>query len=48
MDIMKFELTTIQENAFIYETHLRNVNRRRESWFKDTRKKIMDTLDEIS
>ncbi len=47
MDIMKFELTTIQENAFIYETHLRNVNRRRELWSKDTRQKIMDTLEAV-
>ena len=46
MDI-KFELTTIQENAFIYETHLKNVNRRRDLWAKSVKMKIMLTLEEV-
>lgn len=46
MDI-KFELTTIQENAFIYETHLKNVNRRRELWSHAVKEKIQSTLEEV-
>lgn len=46
MDI-KFELTTIQENAFIYETHLKNVNRRRDLWNNSVREKILSTLEEV-
>ena len=46
MDI-KFELTTIQENAFIYETHLKNVNRRRDHWATSVKQKIMQTLEEV-
>jgi hypothetical protein len=46
MDI-KFELTTIQENAFIYETHLKNVNRRRDMWHKTVKDKVWNTLDEV-
>ena len=46
MDI-KFELTTIQENAFIYETHLKNVNRRRDMWQNSVKDKIWNTLDEV-
>ena len=46
MDI-KFELTTIQENAFIYETHLKNVNRRRDLWANSVREKIWNTLEEV-
>ena len=46
MDI-KFELTTIQENAFIYETHLKNVNRRRDMWASVVKEKIKATLEEV-
>ena len=46
MDI-KFELTTIQENAFIYETHLKNVNRRRDLWKTAVKDKIWNTLEEV-
>ena len=46
MDI-KFELTTIQENAFIYETHLKNVNRRRELWSASVKEIIIQTLEEV-
>ena len=44
---MNFDLTIIQENAFIYETHLRNINRRRELWSKDTRNCIFETLESV-
>ncbi|MFC2116262.1 hypothetical protein ACFLTU_07285 [Bacteroidota bacterium] len=47
MEILNFELTTIQENAFIYETHLKNVNRRREMWTAAVKDKIKDTLEEV-
>ena len=47
MEILKFELTTIQENAFIYETHLKNVNRRREMWTAVVKEKIKSTLDTV-
>ncbi|KPK85645.1 MAG: hypothetical protein AMS27_06790 [Bacteroides sp. SM23_62_1] len=47
MKIKEFELTTIQENAFIYETHLRNVNRRRELWKSETKEKIKHTLEAV-
>lgn len=47
MQIKEFELTTIQENAFIYETHLRNVNRRRELWKSETKEKIKLTLEAV-
>lgn len=47
MQIKEFELTTIQENAFIYDTHLRNVNRRRELWKTETKEKIMLTLEAV-
>ncbi len=46
MDI-KFELTTIQENAFIYETHLKNMSRRRDLWSSAVKEKIMNTLREV-
>jgi len=46
MDI-KFELTTIQENAFIYETHLKNVNRRRDLWSSAVKEKIIQTLEHV-
>lgn len=47
MEILNFELTTIQENAFIYETHLKNVNRRRESWAAAVKDKIKSTLESV-
>jgi hypothetical protein len=47
MQIKEFELTTIQENAFIYETHLRNMNRRREMWKTETKEKIKLTLEAV-
>ena len=47
MEILNFELTTIQENAFIYETHLKNVNRRRELWSTVVKEKIRLTLESI-
>ncbi len=47
MQIKEFELTTIQENAFIYETHLRNMNRRREMWKSETKEKIKLTLEAV-
>ena len=47
MEILKFELTTIQENAFIYETHLKNVNRRRELWTSAVKDKISSTLNSV-
>ena len=47
MEILNFELTTIQENAFIYETHLKNVNRRREMWTATVKDKIKNTLEEV-
>jgi len=46
MDI-KLELTVIEENAFIYETHLRNVNRRRDLWAASVKEKIIQTLEEV-
>ena len=47
MEILNFELTTIQENAFIYETHLKNVNRRRELWTSAVKEKIRSTLESV-
>jgi len=47
MEILNFELTTIQENAFIYETHLKNVNRRRELWSSVVKDKIKSTLETV-
>lgn len=47
MEILNFELTTIQENAFIYETHLKNVNRRRELWTAVVKEKIRSTLESV-
>ena len=47
MEILNFELTTIQENAFIYETHLKNMNRRRELWAAVVRDKIKNTLEAV-
>ena len=47
MDIKHFELTTIQENAFIYDTHLRNVSRRRESWSSEIKEMIIQTLEAV-
>ena len=47
MEILKFELTTMQENAFIYETHLKNVNRRREMWNSVVKEKIKSTLESV-
>ncbi len=47
MEILNFELTTIQENAFIYETHLKNVNRRRELWTAAVKDKIKTTLESV-
>jgi len=47
MQIKEFELTTIQENAFIYETHIRNVNRRRELWRSQVKDKIKLTLETV-
>jgi hypothetical protein len=47
MEIQNFELTTIQENAFIYETHLKNMNRRRELWNNVVREKIRSTLESV-
>ena len=47
MELLNFELTTIQENAFIYETHLKNVNRRREMWTVAVKDKIKNTLEEV-
>jgi hypothetical protein len=47
MEILNFELTTLQENAFIYETHLKNVNRRREMWTAVVKEKIKSTLESI-
>ncbi len=47
MENLNFELTTIQENAFIYETHLKNVNRRREMWTVAVKDKIKNTLEEV-
>ncbi len=47
MEILNFELTTIQENAFIYETHLKNVNRRRELWITVVKEKIRSTLESV-
>ena len=45
--MLNFELTTIQENAFIYETHLKNVNRRREMWNIAVKDKIRSTLESV-
>ena len=47
MEILNFELTTIQENAFIYETHLKNVNRRRDLWTSGVKDKIISTLESV-
>ena len=47
MNIKHFELTTIQENAFIYDTHLRNVSRRRESWSSEVKERIVQTLEAV-
>lgn len=47
MEILNFELTTIQENAFIYETHLKNVNRRRDLWTASVKDKIKSTLESV-
>lgn len=47
MEIQNFELTAIQENAFIYETHLRNINRRRELWKSEIKEKLKLTLEAI-
>jgi len=47
MDIKHFELTTIQENAFIYDTHLRNVSRRREAWSSEVKERIVKTLEAV-
>jgi len=47
MEILNFELTTIQENAFIYETHLKNVNRRRDMWTVTVKDKIRATLESV-
>lgn len=47
MEIQNFELTTIQENAFIYETHLKNMNRRRELWNNVVKEKIRSTLESV-
>jgi hypothetical protein len=47
MEMLNFELTTIQEHAFIYETHLKNVNRRREMWKSAVKDKIKSTLDTV-
>ena len=47
MEILNFELTTIQENAFIYETHLKNVNRRRDMWTSIVKDKIKSTLESV-
>ncbi len=47
MEILNFELTTIQENAFIYETHLKNMNRRRELWSSVVKDKIKATLESV-
>ena len=47
MEILNFELTTIQENAFIYETHLKNVNRRRDLWTNAVKEKIKSTLESV-
>lgn len=47
MEIKDFELTSIQENAFIFETHLKNVNRRRELWKSEIKEKIKHTLEVV-
>jgi hypothetical protein len=47
MEIQNFEVTTIQENAFIYETHLKNVNRRRELWSSSVKEGIKKTLESV-
>jgi len=47
MEIQNFELTAIQENAFIYETHLRNINRRRELWKTEIKHRLKGTLEAI-
>ena len=47
MELINFELTTIQENAFIYETHLKNVNRRRELWLTSVKDTIRSTLESV-
>ncbi|HEC41214.1 MAG TPA: hypothetical protein ENI20_00105 [Bacteroides sp.] len=47
MEILNFELTTIQENAFIYETHLKNVKRRRDMWAVAVKDKIKSTLESV-
>ena len=47
MEILNFELTTIQENAFIYETHLKNMKRRRELWTVAVKDKIIATLEVV-
>jgi hypothetical protein len=47
MNIQHFELTTIQENAFIYDTHLRNVSRRREAWSSEVKERIVQTLEAV-
>jgi hypothetical protein len=47
MEILNFELTTIQENVFIYETHLKNVNRRRELWNSAVKEKIKSMLESV-
>ena len=46
-EMLNFELATIQENAFIYETHLKNVNRRRDMWTVAVKDKIKSTLESI-
>ena len=47
MEILNFELTTIQENTFIYETHLKNVNRRMDMWTSAVKEKIKSTLESV-
>lgn len=47
MLIKDFDLSTIQENAFVYETHLKNVEKRRALWQTETKEKIELTLQVI-
>ena len=47
MLIKDFDLTAIQENAFVYETHLKNVAKRRALWQAETKEKIKLTLEVI-
>ena len=47
MSIKDFDLSTIQENAFVYETHLKNVKKRRALWQTETKEKIELTLQVI-